>query len=292
MRFLFSILSLSTAVTATFVHPGALHTTEDFERIRTHVANADEPWNSTWTLLTSSSYAQSSYTPTPKETVYRGYNGVDSENYPSLYRDTAAAYQLAIRWLVTKDTSYADAAVNILSSWAASLTDIEGTSDKFLASGLYGYQMANAAELMRDYSGWASDNKTLTGTMLTNVFASMNTRFLEEHNGQDCYHYYANWDLCNLASLLAIGIFTDNQTMFDYAVNYVRTGPSNGALPVFAIANYTESGSGKILTQGQEAGRDQGHATLDMMLWGVIAQQAYNQGIDLFAEYGNQILNS
>ncbi|OGE56677.1 hypothetical protein PENARI_c003G04548 [Penicillium arizonense] len=292
MRSLFSILSLSTAVTATFVHPGALHTTEDFERIRTHVANADEPWNSTWTLLTSSSYAQSSYTPTPKETVYRGYNGVDSENYPSLYRDTAAAYQLAIRWLVTKDTSYADAAVNILSSWAASLTDIEGTSDKFLASGLYGYQMANAAEFMRDYSGWASDNKTLTGTMLTNVFASMNTRFLEEHNGQDYYHYYANWDLCNLASLLAIGIFTDNQTMFDYAVNYVRTGPSNGALPVFGIANYTESGSGKILTQGQEAGRDQGHATLDMMLWGVIAQQAYNQGIDLFAEYENQILNS
>ncbi|KAJ5985473.1 hypothetical protein N7522_012669 [Penicillium canescens] len=292
MRSLFSILCLSAAVTATFVHPGALHTTEDFERIRTHVANVDEPWNSTWTLLASSSYAQSSYTPTPKETVYRGYNGVDSENYPSLYRDTAAAYQLAIRWLVTKDTSYADAAVNILSSWAASLTDIEGTSDKFLASGLYGYQMANAAELMRDYSGWASDNKTLTGTMLTNVFASMNTRFLEEHNGQDYYHYYANWDLCNLASLLAIGIFTDNQTMFDYAVNYVRTGPSNGALPVFAIANYTESGSGKILTQGQEAGRDQGHATLDMMLWGVIAQQAYNQGIDLFAEYENEILNS
>jgi hypothetical protein len=291
MRSSISFIFLST-VTAAFVHPGALHTTEDFKRIRTHVVNGDEPWNKTWTLLTSSSYAQSSYLPSPKETVYRGYNGVDSENYPSLYRDTAAAYQLAIRWLVSNDTSYADAAVNILSSWAASLTDIEGTSDKFLASGLYGYQMANAAELMRDYSGWSSNNKTLTGAMLTNVFASMNTRFLEEHNGQDYYHYYANWDQCNLASLLAIGIFTDNQTMFEYAVNYVRTGPSNGALPVFTIANYTEPDTGKILTQGQEAGRDQGHATLDMMLLGVIAQHAYNQGIDLFAEYENGILNS
>ncbi|KAJ5767244.1 uncharacterized protein N7511_004860 [Penicillium nucicola] len=292
MRPIFLTLSLSTAVAAAFVHPGALHTTEDFERIRSHVVKGDEPWNTTWTLLTSSSYAQSSYLPTPKETVYRGYNGVDSENYPSLYRDTAAAYQLAIRWLVSNDASYADAAVNILSSWAASLTDIEGTSDKFLASGLYGYQMANAAELMRDYSGWSSDNKTLTGTMLTNVFASMNTRFLEEHNGQDYYHYYANWDLCNLASLVAIGIFTDNQTMFDYAVDYVRTGPSNGALPVFSIANYTEADTGKALVQGQEAGRDQGHATLDMVLLGVVAQQTYNQGIDLFAEYENEILNS
>ncbi|KAJ5301720.1 hypothetical protein PENANT_c002G02390 [Penicillium antarcticum] len=292
MRPIVAILSLSTAVAATFVHPGALHTTEDFERIRTHVANEDEPWNTTWTLLTSSSYAQSSYLPSPKETVCRGNNGVDSENYASLYRDTAAAYQLAIRWLVSNDTSYADAAVNILSSWAASLTGIEGTSDKFLASGLYGYQMANAAELMRDYSGWSSYNKTLTGTMLTNVFASMNIRFLEEHNGQDYYHYYANWDQCNLASLLAIGIFTDNQTMFDYGIDYVCTGPSNGALPVFSVANYTEAGTCKTLTQGQEAGRDQGHSTLDIMLWGVIAQQAYNQGIDLFAEHENKILNS
>lgn len=261
-------------------------------RINTYLADEVEPHNTTWTLLTTSDYAQSSYQPTPKETVYRGYNGVDSENYPSLYRDTAAAYQLAIRWRVTNDTSYADAAINILSSWASSLVAIEGTSDKFLASGLYGYQMANAAELMSDYPGWDSTNKTATGTMLTNVFAAMNTRFMEEHNGQDYYHYYANWDLCNLASLLAIGIFTDNQTMYDYALDYVRTGPSNGALPVFAIANYTEEGSNKVLTQGQEAGRDQGHSTLDMVLFGIVAQQAYNQGDDLFAEFSNEILNA
>jgi hypothetical protein len=174
------------------------------------------------------------------------------------------------------------------------LTAIDGTSDKYLASGLYGYQMANAAEIMSDYSGWASSNKSATATMLTDIFASMNILFLEEHNGNDYYHYYANWDQCNLASLLAIGIFTDNQTMYDYALNYFRSGPSNGALPVFAIANYTvtESGSDKILTQGQEAGRDQGHATLDMALLGIIAQQAYNQGDDLFSTYRNEILNA
>lgn len=285
------LLALSTAGTA-FVHPGALHTAQDFERINTHITNGDEPWNTTWTLLTASNFAQSDYQPSPKVIVYRGDNGVDTENYPSLYHDTAAAYQLAIRWKVTNDTSYADAAVNVLSSWAATLTAINGTSDKFLASGLYGYQMANAAELMSDYAGWDSSNKTATATMLTNVFASMNMLFMEEHNGNDYYHYYANWDQCNLASLLAIGIFTDNQTMYDYALDYVRNGPSNGALPVFAIANYTERGSGKTLTQGQEAGRDQGHATLDLALLGIIAQQAYNQGDDLFATYSNEILNA
>ncbi|CAI7671221.1 unnamed protein product [Penicillium bialowiezense] len=287
----FSLFAFSAAAVA-FIHPGALHTAEDFERINTHIANADEPWNTTWTLLTASEYAQSSYQPSPKKTVYRGYNGVDSENYSSLYRDAAATYQLAIRWKISNETSYADAAVNILSSWAATLTTINGTSDKFLAAGLYGYQMANAAELMSNYSGWDSSNKTATVRMLTDVFASMNIMFMEDHNGNDYYHYYANWDQCSLASLVAIGIFTDNQTMYNYALNYVRTGPSNGALPVFAIANYTESGSGKTLTQGQEAGRDQGHSTLDIMLLGVLAQQAYNQGDDIFATYSNEILNT
>jgi hypothetical protein len=127
--------------------------------------------------------------------------------------------------------------------------------------------------------------------MLNDIFATMNSLFLANHNGQNYYHYYANWDLCNLASLIAIGIFTDNKTMFDDAVNYVKTGPSNGALPVFSIANFTEPGSGKILMQGQEAGRDQGHSTLDFTLLGVVAQQAYNQGVDLFATYKNEILN-
>jgi hypothetical protein len=40
-----------------------LTTAEDFERIKNHVAKSDEPWNTTWTLLTASPYAQSSYQP-------------------------------------------------------------------------------------------------------------------------------------------------------------------------------------------------------------------------------------
>lgn len=291
MPSLIPTLFLAATAAAAFVHPGALHTTKDFQRITKHVADGSEPWNTTWTLLTSSSYAQSSYKPNPQAVVYRGYNGVNSENYQYLYRDAAAAYQLAVRWKITNDKSYADASVNILDSWAATITEISGTSDKFLASGLYGYQLANAAELLRNYSGWSKTNQTATANMLNGVFATMNNLFLEDHNGQNYYHYYANWDLCNIASLIAIGIFTDNKTMFDNAVTYFKTGPSNGALPVFSIANYTEPGSGKILMQGQEAGRDQGHSTLDFTLLGVVAQQAYNQGIDLFATYKNEILN-
>lgn len=84
--------------------------------------------------------------------------------------------------------------------------------------------------------------------------------------------------------------------MYNYAVDYFKNGPpdgavANGALPFFSIANFTEEGSGKILMQGQEAGRDQAHSLLDFSLLGVIGQQGYNQGVDLYATFGNQILN-
>lgn len=90
--------------------------------------------------------------------------------------------------------------------------------------------------------------------------------------------------------MMAIGVFNDNQTLYDYALNYALTGPSTGALPHFDIANFTESGTNKRLVEGQESGRDQGHATLDFTLYGVLAQQAYNQGDNIFGAYDNEIL--
>jgi hypothetical protein len=41
--------------------------------------------------------------------------------------------------------------VRILNAWARSLKGITGTSDKYLASGIYGYQLAVAAETLRDF---------------------------------------------------------------------------------------------------------------------------------------------
>ncbi|KAA8912815.1 hypothetical protein TRICI_003358 [Trichomonascus ciferrii] len=97
--------------------------------------------------------------------------------------------------------------------------------------------------------------------MLLNVFTPEVERLVTNHNDAKVDHYWANWDLCVIAAELAS---LDRQPDHD--------------------------GTGKLLAQGQEAGRDQGHATLDFGLLGVIAQQAYNQGDDLFAEHNSIIL--
>ncbi|CAI7575781.1 unnamed protein product [Penicillium viridicatum] len=283
-----------------FVHPGALHTNQDIQRIKKYVKAEAQPWSRAWQHLESTTLAQTTWVPKPQEILVRGTNATwqptPAQNYGDAYRDAHSAYQLTLRWLIGGNTSYADHAVQILNGWGSTLRDINGTEDKFLAAGLYGYQFANAAELLRVYPGWTKADQTMFGNMLNDVFAKYNLDFLEHHNYKTNF-YYANWDLCNIASLQAIGIFNDNQTMYEYAVHYWQYGlPDssvvvNGALPYFSIANFTED-SGKQLMEIQESGRDQGHATLCIALLGVIGQQGWNQGIDLFSTYQHEILHA
>lgn len=278
-----------------FTHPGALHTHEDIRRVKANVRGQHEPWYTAFKHLETRTLAQPSWNATPQSILVRGTNPDLPVNYGYAYRDAHSAYQLALRWLITDNATYADAAVKTLDGWGSTLGDIGGSEDRFLAAGLYGYQFANAAELLRLYRGWPKENQTVFGSMLNNVFARYNRDFLDNHNNKPDF-YYANWDLCNIASLMAIAIFNDNATMYDFAIDYFKHGPidgsvANGALPFFSIANFTEDGTNKNLMEGQEAGRDQGHALLCFALLGVIGQQGYNQGVDLYALYGNQILN-
>jgi hypothetical protein len=112
----------------------------------------------------------------------------------------------------------------------------------------------------------------------------------EEPSEHIILHFFANWELCNIASAMAMGVLTDNRTVWDFAVNYFKTGDGTGAINN-AITNIVEEpGKGALLGQGQESGRDQGHSALDIQLLGVIGQQAWNQGEDLFAYNDSRIL--
>ena len=278
--------TVASAVRRSLVHPGLLHTADDFDRIAGFVADQTTPMYTGWEKLVS--HVDADYTPNTVETICRGSGSDCTENYANLYRDAAMAYANAIYWKITGNTSYGDATGTILDAWSSTAKYINGSSDKYLASGLYGYQLANAGEILRDYDGWSGLSSLID--MLTTVFYPMNHNFLINHNGAEIDHYWANWDLCNLATMLSIGVLSDNTTMVDEAVTYFETGGGNGAIEKAIWVTYTETGSDKVLGQGQEAGRDQGHATLDFALLGALGQQAYNQGIDLFGYSDSLIL--
>jgi hypothetical protein len=272
-----------TGAATAFVHPGLLHTQADFDRMKAKYTTS--PWSGSWTILINNSHASLSYTAHPQTIVYRGYDGVHAENYSSLFNDVAAVYACALRWKISGDTAYADKAVQIMNAWSSTLTSIQGTTDAALAAGIYGYEFANAGEIMRTYTGWAAADFASFQTMMRNVFYSINHDFLIRHNGTDITHYWANWDLCQMASILAIGVLCDDQGLFDEAVNYFKAGPGNGA--VAQAVYYVHPG---FLGQWQESGRDQGHNTLGIALMGAMCEMAWNQGTDLYGYDNNRFL--
>jgi hypothetical protein len=267
------------------MHPGLLHSTDDFNRMRSKVARAEQPWLAGWQRLTANRHSALNWKPNPKEIVYRGRDSTRPENYPALYRDAAAAYAVALRWQISGDDRFADKGVEILNAWAATLTAIHGTSDRFLAAGIYGYQLANAAEICRAYRGWKPADFRRFQQMMLKVFYAMNHDFLIRHNGAKIDHYWANWDLANMNAMLAIGVLTDRRDIYNEAVKYFQQGGGNGSVENL-IFKLHEGGLGQV----QESGRDQGHSLLCIGLAGIFCQSAWNQGDDLFGYDDNRVL--
>ncbi|OQE81588.1 hypothetical protein PENNAL_c0040G08595 [Penicillium nalgiovense] len=289
--FLSFVISLLPLV-ASFLHPGLLVSDSDISRTQKKTKANQDPWTTSWNTLTSLPFSDPSYTPSPVSVVYRGTWEDHTANAQLLWHDVAAAFNLGLRWKISRNTSCADAASNILHAWATTLISIDGGDDKYLTAGLQGYELANAAELLRDYQPFVDNVLPAVVEMANNIFIPMHYRWLnhEEPSGHNVLHFFANWELCNVASAMAMAVITDNQTVWDFAVNYFKTGDGAGAINN-AITNIIEEpGTGALLGQGQESGRDQGHSALDMQLFGVIGQQAWNQGEDLFAYNDSRIL--
>ncbi|MFC3491387.1 alginate lyase family protein [Glycomyces rhizosphaerae] len=263
-------------VTAQATHPGLLHTQADFDRMKAKVDGGVEPWVAGWNRLTANSHSQSTWAARPTAIIIRGGDG---QNYPQLYNDIHAAYQNALRWKVSGDNAHRDKAVQILNAWSSTLEAVNGNADRFLAAGIYGYQFCAAADIVRDVSGF-----DLGGfqDMMTSIFLPMNESFLTNHNDACITNYWANWDLCNMASKLAIGIICDDATITDQAIDYFWNGEGNGSIGN-AVPFVYDGG----LAQWQESGRDQGHSIMGIGLMSTIMEMAWNQGVDLYGANDN-----
>lgn len=268
-----------------FVHPGLLHNDEDFARMR--AKKNRQPWKSGWEKLVANRHSSLDYKPNPAEIVVRGRDRLhtDPENYRQLFNDAAAAYQCALRWRVSGDRRYAEKSVEILNAWGSTLKQVKGSTDACLAMGIYGYELANAAEIMRTYKGWKPEDFSRFQTMMLEVFAKGNEDFLVRHNGTRDDHYWANWDLCNMASLMAIGVLCDQRPLYDKAVSYFKNGKGMGAIK--HAVNHIHPGG---LGQWQESGRDQGHTLMGIAIMAAICEMAWKQGDDLYGYDDNRFL--
>jgi hypothetical protein len=176
-----------------------------------------------------------------------------------------------------------------LNDWAATCTAVSGDPNIDLTA-IYGAQFAIAGEMMRSYSGWkAADFATYQQWMLK-VFYSEENNYLLNHQNSCWQLFWSSWDLCNLESIMAIGILTDKRQIYNQAVYYLQHGVGNGNLTLAINNVFTGANTG--LAQMEESGRDQGHCTLDIALLGAIFQLAWNQGDDFFSYDNNLYLKA
>ena len=267
-----SPLQTRAAETTRFKHPGVTHTQTSLDLVKGKIASGEEPWTSAWKEVQASRYADLEWQAQPRAHVERGpYNkpNIGSSEFSS---DANAAYLHALQWALTEDENYAKKAAEILNAWSNTLESISNHDARLLV-GMEGYDFCNAAELLKHtWEGWPQSDQMQFEKMLRDIFYPIIKDFYPSANG--------NWDASMLQTMLAMGVYLDDQDMFDRGVDYYLNGKGNGA-----VRNYFKASG-----QCQESGRDQAHTQMGLDFLACTCEIAWNQGLDLYGAFDNRLL--
>ena len=306
-----------TAGVQGFVHPGALVTQADIDRAKKLIfEDKNEYMVRAWQILCDNQWSWAGTATWPTPFVQRGLAG---DNYMNAARGAHCAFQNALRWKIGGDRANADWAVQTLMNWCNVTEAVTGNTNVSLAAGLYGYEFANAAELMRDYDGWAPEDFERFKRWMVKVWYNPAIDFLRRRHdtwmnfrypaiGERPGHYWSNWGLCNVLCVMSIGILCDDVHMYNQGVSFYKydhqgtfvadrsTQPMiyNDGCNEF-IGNLVpdvlpdERGPFGFLGQMQESGRDQGHTVMALGCALDICQIGFNQGDDLYAYMDDRI---
>ena len=265
-----------------FIHPGCLSTTGDFARMQAMVQAGAHPWIDSYNKLITYSQAQTNWGWAPVTQIIRTSSG---GNFARCQQDALAIYYNALRYRITGDVNFANHAIQGMDAWSGTCTNVSGDSNSPLGAGLCGYEFACAGEALRGYSGWSQSSINAYSNFLETVFYSANNGFLTGHNGTCDTHYRANWDACNMASMIAVAVFCDDNNAFNQAIAYYTNGVGNGMIDR-AVAFVHPDGLG----QEEESGRDQAHTIDGINSLSTFCQIAWNQGVDMYGYENNRYL--
>ncbi|CAH8283514.1 putative secreted protein (Por secretion system target) [Mariniflexile fucanivorans] len=322
----FFLFTMIGSIQAQFVHPGIHHKKSDLERAKYAIKAGLEPWSSSFARLQADP-------PSSYDYVVQGNSSLtEISREPAINKgvyesDMIAAYQNALMYWYTDDQRHADKAIEILNTWS-NLTRVGGTP---LNVGLYIAPLVNAAELIKhSNAGWDQADMQKFSDMLvypgysnttipqTDIDAGNHTFYWGVYNGDPSRA--GNQELAAFKGMIAIGIFLDNEIIYDRAVRYVsgqthrtddfpyESGPKTSTTIIsendyrinynwtqqFTTPDYGYDG---VITnyiyengQSQESARDQVHALYGVSLTAQIAEIAWNQGDDLYSLADNRIL--
>jgi hypothetical protein len=286
------------AAPATFTHPGVFVSRAQLDFVRTKVNAGAQPWKAAYDQMNASAYASLTRTPKPRAIVECGPYSNPNLGCTDERQDAIAAYTMALRWYITRDTRYADKAIAVMDAWSATITD-HTNSNAPLQTAWAGASWSRAAELIRHtYTGWSATGVNRFATMLRNVYLPKIINGKASSNG--------NWELTMMEASIGIAVFLEDRTAYDRAVAKFRTRvpayiylASDGALPKTPpgsgidtrteIINYWQGQSTFVDGLTQETCRDFTHTGYGIASIASFAETTRHQGQDLYPEIAERL---
>jgi hypothetical protein len=280
-----SLIPTATARTCTgtcsfkFIHPGALDSKAELDFVKTQIQAGEQPWKGEYDKLRRSSAASRP----PHGLTYINSNNGDATTSRD---DAIGAYTQALLWTYSGDDIYAERAIAILNSWSNLQGFTAGSEQDKLQAGWIGAIFAPAAEIMREYPGWATAD-------IANLQAMFERAFYPQLNTASFWN--GNVDLTQIDGMIAIAVFNEDEDAFNAAIErwHVRTRSyfylaSDGTVPSIKgdggnVQGFWSNPTAWVDGLTQETCRDNGHHTQFAMGSALhAAEAAWHQGIDLY----------
>jgi hypothetical protein len=323
----FCLFVSMNSVYAQFVHPGITNKLSDLDRVKYMIEAQINPWYTSYQEMVADSKSSYNYS-------VRGDNSFtelgrdNGTNYSAWNDDIRAAYYNAIQWYVTGDLRHAEKSIEIFNAWN-NLQDVTSGGTQALSGGI-AYIMVEAAEIIKStYNGWAANDIQAFKDML--VYPGYSTTaepsgisrvsgsfYWQAYQGDAVRH--GNQGLAGFRAVMAMGIFLDNEIMYDRALRYIQglshrpddlpypAGPPQATTISntgdyedtynYTVGNSTEDfGYNEVMTnyiyengQCQESSRDQQHTFFGIGNLCAMAEMAWNQGDDLYSHANDRLL--
>ncbi|MFD3656761.1 alginate lyase family protein [Streptomyces sp. NPDC058620] len=283
------------AAPASFTHPGVLVSRPQLDFVRERVLAGAQPWKGAYDQMLAGKYASLARTARPRAVVECGSYSNPNHGCTDEREDAIAAYTLSLAWFISKDSRYAQKAIQIMDAWSGVIKD-HTNSNAPLQTGWAGSSWPRAAEIIKyTYSSWPNSGRF--GTMLRDVYLP------EVINGS---HSNGNWELSMTEAAIGIAVFLEDRSAYDKAVTKFRGRvpayvyvTADGSLPKAApgsgldtrdeIVRYWQGQSTFVDGLTQETCRDLTHTGYGVSAISHIAETSRIQGQDLYPEIADRL---
>jgi hypothetical protein len=279
-----------------FVHPGVIVNQGMLDFVKQKIESGEEPWADALETARDSRFGSLAYEAHPHANVECGPYSMPDRGCSDEKADCVAAFTHALLWYHTRDEAHAQKAIEIMNAWSA-LLEQHTNSNAPLQSAWVSEVFPRAAEIMKhSYGGWEPANVQRFADMLRNVYLPLLI------DGSD---KNGNWELSMIDAVINIGVFLDDQALFDQGVAMWRERvpafaylEEDGELPVEpprgdktgeALIEFWHGQRTFVDGLSQETCRDLGHVQYGLAAMINAAETARIQGVDLYGEEEERI---